>query len=215
MVSVTSRQRDFALGLPVVVAWLVLAFFCRGAFSFLNHTSSRTAPPPGSASASADVEYARLFQQRDTLYPFPHGVLIVARNPQRRSIWAAEIRDLSALIVNGTLGSCPTLPKSALHTTWQGLCWWRQAHGIHITPQARGALLDSDLVSPDNRTATLVLIEINNGYGVTTQDPKRALTRISLTLSGLTRMIARSPARRAGRRQPTDARCMGPAAERP
>jgi hypothetical protein len=160
--------RTVALGLPFTIFWAVVAFFCRDGLDFLNHLEDDVVAPKGSRSEQAQTEFWNLFPQKAMQYPFSQGILIVARDPRQHSIWSSEVKELSHLILNGTLGSCEELPKSDKGDThlFTGLCWWRQAVGVFLDrDDSQLDANDADLISADNQTATIVVLTINIGFG--------------------------------------------------
>ena len=162
-----NRLRTVALGLPFTIFWAVVAFFCRDGLDFLNYLGDDVVPPKGSRSEQAQTEFWNLFPQKAMQYPFSQGILIVARDPRQHSIWSPEVKELSHLILNGTLGACDELPKSD-NGDWlfTGLCWWRQAVGVFLDrDDSQLDVNDADLISADNQTATIVLLTINIGFG--------------------------------------------------
>ena len=159
--------RTVALGLPFTIFWAVVAFFCRDGLDFLNYLGDDVVPPKGSRSEQAQTEFWNLFPQKAMQYPFSQGILIVARDPRQHSIWSPEVKELSHLILNGTLGACDELPKSDKnYWLFTGLCWWRQAVGIFLDrDDSQLDVNDAGLISADNQTATIVLLTINIGFG--------------------------------------------------
>ena len=114
----------------------------------------------------AQTEFRNLFPQKAMQYPFSQGILIVARDPRQHSIWSPEVKELSHLILNGTLGACEELPKSKGEWLFTGLCWWRQAVGIFLDrDDSQLDVHNAGLISADNQTATIVLLTINIGFG--------------------------------------------------
>jgi hypothetical protein len=159
------------IGLPGIAVWSVAIYFgvTQGLDFFKNLKFDITAPDD-SRSERGIHAYGDLFKQKEAEYPFSHGVLIVATDPSRLSVWSPAVANLTSRVIDGTLGVCPTLPAGE-----HGLCWWRQAAGVFVPRDA--SQLDqrlSDYVSPDNRTATLIVISTNEGFGAAGNAGQRA-----------------------------------------
>lgn len=163
--------RTMLIGLPGIAVWSVAIYFgvTQGLDFFKNLKFDITAPDD-SRSERGIHAYGDLFKQKEAEYPFSHGVLIVATDPSRLSVWSPAVANLTSRVIDGTLGVCPTLPAGE-----HGLCWWRQAAGVFVPRDA--SQLDqrlSDYVSPDNRTATLIVISTNEGFGAAGNAGQRA-----------------------------------------
>ena len=153
------------IGLPWVLLWAAVFYWglLEGP-NFLQHTDSSLQEPAGSPSQLADHELYHSCPQKLMRYTFPHAVVIVAKDPLSRSVWAPEVAELTSIVLNATLGSCGVLPRS----THSHLCWWRKAAGIFVARDSDDIDLESaDYVSPDNVTATMIVIDNNHGFGLT------------------------------------------------
>ena len=156
---------------------------------FFDYTSTAIQSPPGSPSLLAEHKRWTLFSQKTAEYPFPHGVLVVARDPEH-SIWSPAVEHLTQLVINSTLGACAS--DVSIHNAVDegNLCWWRKANGLFVDLflERDAADLDlrmSDFVSPDNATATIILIHVNSNFGGAGNPPQQAAwARLQRALDG-------------------------------
>lgn len=90
---------------------------------------------------------------------FSHGILIVARNPASRPVVnSSAVASLVGLVLNATTGHCPEAARR------RGRCWWREARGLHV-PSPSADFEPRDHVSPDGKTAMLLVLTTNRGFG--------------------------------------------------
>ena len=144
--------------------------------------------PPGSRSDVANRAAGHYLFQKDGHYTFAQGVLVVARRPAAFPATHPCVARLTQRLLDATLGQCERDAKmgtniSGGERTASGvpICWWRNMHSIFapdgnaLAPhracsaqrlfEARDLDVWADLMSPDNRSATLLLWDTNNHFG--------------------------------------------------
>lgn len=177
MTSPTSQLRESCTGrnviatysLPLIFIWVIALYLgaTRG-LNFLSETNddgilSRDPSSPGWVAARAVGEY---FLQKVDHYPFSQAVVVTLKEPSLpdATVKSAAVANLTALVLNSTLGLCDVLPSA--NEDLLRACWWRQAHGIFVWDKAAD-FDEADYLSPDNRSATLIVLETNRGFGAT------------------------------------------------
>ena len=147
---------------PVLFFWASMAFVgVTYGFEFFNETHLSLDAPKGSASWAASQALEGFFPQKGTEYPFHHAVVVASKNASASPSNGEAVKNLTAIVLNSTIGSCSELPSK------HGLCWWRGARGLFVprTP-ADADLDDADFLSPDGgMTASMIVLTINSGFG--------------------------------------------------
>ena len=182
----TSRLA-LALSWAVIAAWGVLGFF--GATKgpkLLDHCHWSLGSPPGSPSDIAANMAGQLLPQKATEYTLSQAALVTGRSPASHPVTSPAIEGLTQRMLDATIGDCDAGVMTNISGTSRKAygvptCWWRDMHGIfapdgnaygpkyQLGPERlfedRDLDVWKDLMSPDNRSATLVLWDINVGFG--------------------------------------------------
>ncbi len=180
------RQLLVGLALPVLVAWAGALYLgaTRG-LAFLGHTSWSLDAPPGSPSRVGRQIVRGFFSsgQHAVRSPLSQAVLVTARRPSdtEYDVLHPVVRAFTQRLADATLGDCGDdirLPPEKLR-----LCWWQGMHGVFApdadayyphfdkplgparTPAAEDVDVWRDLISPDNKTSTMLLFDIAWGFG--------------------------------------------------
>ena len=140
--------------LPIVFCWSICLYLgVTLGTGFLSETKWTKEGPQGSPSVKAEDIVVPFFPQKLSEYEFSQAVLVVARDPDVASVQSAAVADLTATILNNTLGACE---RDQLPITRDGACWWRGASGLFAGVPAD--LLPADFVSADGKSATLIFL---------------------------------------------------------
>jgi hypothetical protein len=149
--------------------------------NFLHDTNWSLQAPVGSPAYKAQNAARQFLVQKSAQYEFSQGVLVVAQDPATYPVTHKTVRDLTQRMLDATLARCDSDISRIDHRFGGPVCWWRDMHGVFapdgnaLAPNRTvGASrtfesLDVDvsgLISPDNRTATLVVWSTNAGFGV-------------------------------------------------
>ena len=176
-----------ALCWGVVACWAVALFFgaTRG-LDLLKNCKWDLSSPKGSPSDRAAQLAGEYLLQKGGQYELSQAALVTALSPATHPVTHSTVRELTQRLLAATVGNCDggvSTNMSAGHRQASGVptCWWRNMHGIFVPDgnalaphralgthrlfEDRDLDVWSDLMSPDNRTATLVLWDINSGFG--------------------------------------------------
>ena len=187
----TGNARDRWHQLPLLVLACGVTFACWGwllylgatqGLDFLKNTKWSISSPPGSRSELADNVAGEYLVQKGQQYSLSQAALVVAKQPGTHPVTAPAVRKLTQKLLEATVGRCDAgVSKDVSENGGLLTCWYRNMHGIFVPDanalapaRACGAArlfedrdLDvwADLASPDNRSATLILWDINNHFG--------------------------------------------------
>ena len=156
-----------ATSLPFLAIWgYVLFLGITQGLQFLNDTHWSLDPPAGSPSLVAKDLARSYFTQKRYKYALSQAVLVVAHDPTKYPVTHSAVANFTHRVLNSTIGSCNFLPRH------NGMCWWRDALGIFVHDSTHPVLYEdsdvdvlADFLSPDNVSATFILLTNNDGFG--------------------------------------------------
>ena len=173
----------------VIGCWGVALFFgATHGLDLLKNCKWSMSSPKGSSSDRAAALARQCLLQKGGQYELSQAALITAKSPATHPVTHPAVRELTARLLAATVSDCDggvSVNMSATHgSRGHGnvpTCWWRNMHGVFVPDgnalaphracgtqrlfEDRDLDVWRDLMSPDNATATLVLWDINTGFG--------------------------------------------------
>ena len=184
-----ARRRLLPCCCVAIGCWGVALFFgaTRG-LELLKNCKWSMSSPEGSPSDRAATLAGECLLQKGGQYELSQAALITARSPATHPVTHPAVMELTGRLLAATVSDCDggvSVNMSATHgSRGHGdvpTCWWRNMHGVFVPDgnalaphracgtqrlfEDRDLDVWRDLMSPDNATATLVLWDINTGFG--------------------------------------------------